>query len=584
MRNVKVWVLSLLLIGAVSCSKKEDPVPPTNSEPKVDQSTLIFDTNENISDTDVIGTLKATDADGDELKFSMVANSEDLFEVVKTNEGGAISLAAGKSFDIQEESKSYKITIGVSDDNNPTVNAQVTINVGKVNNPPVIEAVEEPFEVDENVEGAEIGEIVATDEDGDTLAFDIEYAETDEELFTIDEATGALSLAEGVALDFEDTPTHTITISVSDGTDTVTEEVTINVVDDGLLSDSPDSLITVWTTDAPNVEIQLNAGWGNGIEQHEFDYTVDWGDGTIEENLTDKTPSHQYAEPGTYTVAILGKFPDFRPSNSSAKYLSGMEQWGNNQWIYIDFIGVDGMEYNATDKPDLSIAVDMSWMFLNSNIIFNESIGDWDMSNIMWMNNMFEGSPSFNEDISGWDVSSAVDMKNMFKNATSFDQDLSEWDVSSVTDMTSMFQGADAFNQPLSWGEKTAMVTSMNSMFLGVDTFNQDISGWDVSSVTDMGFMFEAATSFNQSLGAWDISSIANMTGMLNNSGMSSENFGATLIGWAPAEGETIPEGIALGSLGMFLCDDDTDGQIAAIALLGQGWSFPGVGNPGPCN
>ncbi len=437
MRNVKVWVLSLLLIGVVSCSKDDEPASSTNSEPKVDQSTLVFDTNENISDTDVIGTLKATDADGDELKFSMVANSEDLFEVVKTNEGGAISLAAGKSFDIQEESKSYKITIGVSDDNNPTVNAQVTINVGNVNNPPVIEAVEEPFEIDENVEGVEIGEIVATDEDGDTLAFDIEYAETDEELFTIDEATGALSLAEGVALDFEDAPTHTITVSVSDGTDTVMEEVTINVINDTSLSDDPNSFVTVWTTDGQGVEIQLNSEIvDENLEGLTFDYVIDWGDGSEVEELTTAKPIHVYEEPGTYTVSIAGQFPAFRVEGYE-DYFTSMEQWGNIQWELLiwAFQYCDGMVYNAQDDPDLSLVEDLNGMFGSAQpmaITFSGSISGWKVGNVKAMAGMFLNNTTFNQDISDWDVSNVESMYAMFKGAKAFDQDLGAWNISSI--------------------------------------------------------------------------------------------------------------------------------------------------------
>ncbi|WP_136468163.1 BspA family leucine-rich repeat surface protein [Flagellimonas onchidii] len=602
MRNVKVWMLSLLLIGAVSCSKKEDPVPPTpeeNSAPVIDQNTLSFNTQEDISDTDVIGTLKATDADGDDLTFSMVANSEDLFKVTKTSEGGAISLAAGKSFDIQEDSKSYEITIGVSDKENPTVNAKVTINVGNVNNPPEI-AADQVFEVDENVVGPldiDPG-VVATDADGDTLMFEIVTSETDEAdgLFTISPKEGVLSLADGKTLDFEDTSSYTLTVSVSDGTNATEAEITINVIDDGLLSDSPDSFITKWTTEEANFEIELNRGFFTG--EFVFDFTVDWGDGTVEENVTDGNAKHTYTEPGTYTVAIQGQFPVL--SHEEAVKLTGLEQWGNIEWEYLEaaFLNVTNLEYNATDSPDLTKVTSLAGMFSNTDVnfakgdisqwnvstitdmssmfrnteSFNQDISGWDVSSVTNMYTMFGQNTSFNQDIGNWDVSNVTDMSEMFREATAFNQDISGWNVSNVTDMGGMFKNAESFNQPLTWGDKTSMVIVMVSMFDGATAFNQDISGWEVSSVIAMSFMFTDATSFDQNLGTWDISSVTTMTDMFDNSGMSPENYSDTLTGWNNLQ--QVPQGITLGAENVNFCASQLMFAVKDSLANNHGWTI----------
>ena len=76
--------------------------------------------------------------------------------------------------------------------------------------------------------------------------------------------------------------------------------------------------------------------------------------------------------------------------------------------------------------------------------------------------------------IGEWDVSEVTDMTDLFRNIRSFDADISKWDVSSVTNMQSMFDDAKSFNA--------------------------DISKWDVSSVTDMGKIFNGATSFSRTL------------------------------------------------------------------------------------
>ena len=52
--------------------------------------------------------------------------------------------------------------------------------------------------------------------------------------------------------------------------------------------------------------------------------------------------------------------------------------------------------------------------------------------------------------IGNWDVSVVTDMNNMFFRAISFNQEISNWDVSNVIDMSFMFVGTDVFNQDLS--------------------------------------------------------------------------------------------------------------------------------------
>ncbi len=113
----KLIVLGLATGFLLSCGDDDASVPtPENNPPQVDLQTLDMAANADATDTDVIGTLKADDADGDTLTFTMITNTDDaLFEVKTTEAGGEVRLAEGKSFDFEGDSKTYTITIGVKD-------------------------------------------------------------------------------------------------------------------------------------------------------------------------------------------------------------------------------------------------------------------------------------------------------------------------------------------------------------------------------------------------------------------------------------------------------------------------------------
>ncbi|MDX1905123.1 MAG: BspA family leucine-rich repeat surface protein [Thermonemataceae bacterium] len=241
---------------------------------------------------------------------------------------------------------------------------------------------------------------------------------------------------------------------------------------------------------------------------------------------------------------------------------------------------------------------------------FNKPLNNWNVSAVTNMFRMFYGATSFNQNISSWNVQKVsnfgvmfrgatafnnggvalnwanigqdasvvtINMTNMFFGATVFNQDISTWNTAKVTDMSSMFSGATVFNQNIgSWN--TAAVTNMKAMFYQAVAFNQSLNSWSVSAVTDMSYMFQGAAAFNQSLATWDISSVFDngstslgMRNMLDNCGMSTANYDATLIAWASQVG--VPTGITLGATGRTYCA----GATARNTLIStKGWTITG--------
>jgi len=198
--------------------------------------------------------------------------------------------------------------------------------------------------------------------------------------------------------------------------------------------------------------------------------------------------------------------------------------------------GINGWNIGTTAS-----SVVTNQMFQNTN--FNRYIGDWDVSKVTAMGNMFLSNGSFNQDLSKWNVGSVTSMDAMFYNADAFTNGsntntnpvtgltgINGWNINtspaaSVT-MGSMFATNNAFNQPIgSWN--VSQVTDMSYMFYGTSAFNQPIGSWDVSNVRNMSYMFQGATAFNQNIGSWNVSNVTNMNSMFNSAAAFNQNIGS---------------------------------------------------------
>jgi surface protein len=287
-----------------------------------------------------------------------------------------------------------------------------------------------------------------------------------------------------------------------------------------------DAFITTWETTSADESITIPT---NGQNVSDYDFTIDWGDGTTETYTgNDPDPSHTYSSSGSYSVEITGTFPRIflDEDGTSAAKLQSIDQWGTIQWESMAqaFVGAENMTYAAEDVPDLSSVTNMSSMFARA-YQFNGAIGDWDVSNVTNMSSMFDTARNFNQPLDSWDVSSVTNMRSMFQDARRFNQPIGSWDVSNVTDMGVMFSGATDFNQPIgNW--YVASVTTMVAMFRYAASFNQDIGNWPVYSVTDMSYMFESAGSFNQDIGDWYVYHATDMEGMFEGASSFNQDIG----------------------------------------------------------
>jgi hypothetical protein len=83
------------------------------------------------------------------------------------------------------------------------------------------------------------------------------------------------------------------------------------------------------------------------------------------------------------------------------------------------------------------------------------------------------------------------------------------------------------------WQINNGSINNLEFLFFGTQ-FNQDISGWDVSNINTFRQMFGNNSQFNQNLGDWQLSNnLTNTSLMFSGSGMSTENYTDTIVGWA---------------------------------------------------
>ena len=464
-----------------------------------------------------------------------------------------------------------------SDDDTQAVTPPVSDNEA-----PVLTA--QTFNTKEDIDdNTVIGTVSATDAEDDELTFTL--TQNSDELFEITK-TGDLSLATGKGLDFEKVTSHEITVEVSDGTNTANATVTI------MVENVFEPFITTWKTTTANefIEIVVNNDFFD-----KYDYTIDWGDGTVEQ-IQAKIAAHEYANPGTHTVEISGVFPAIRIAFIGlvdTKILS-IEQWGDIEWesFELAFAGCENLEYNAKDTPNLTNVTDMSSMFsgcekftapnLNNwdvstiedmsgafgSTAFNGDVSQWNVSNVTNMSGLFFGTP-FNGDISQWDVSNVTDMSAMFRGASSFNGDIGKWNVGKVENMAGMFFFSEKFNQDLNdWN--VGNVKFMANMFIGAASFEGNVSNWNVSNVTNMDNMFTGATSFNADLSQWDVSNVKQMKSMLDNTNMSFVNYDKLLISWAEL---SLQPNVIFGAQGLVYCN----GKAARTEIVNtNSWNIQG--------
>jgi len=467
------------------------------------------------------------------------------------------------------------------------------------NTAPTIEG--KTFMVDEDIDDAVvIGTVSAQDDDNDPLEFSI--ATNNDDLFEIGKTDGKLSLISGKSLDYAAKQQHTITVSVTDGTDSAQATVTINVISTDPIPQMEDQSFEV----AENIGDTDVIGAVDATDEDTLEFSItDDASGLFEIDMATGEISlkagegldFETAEQHTFTVSVTDNVnnpveaqititvtdvPEAQPNDKNA-FVTTWETTNNNQIVYIgmnteitytfqinwgdgstnnitDFIGAAAIKhvYATAGTYTVSIAGDFPAIFMGfvaATPLALKSIEQWGTIQWQTMEGAFQGCENMVYNATDApELSQVESMKGMFFDCHVFNGDLNDWNVLNVITMRSMFRGCSSFNADIS-GWQTNNVLDMGNMFYEATAFNQDIRQWDVGKVEDMSFMFFNCMNFNVNLGGWDIENVNNMSAMLTDSGLSMENYGNTLITWASKV--STPTNISFGANGLEYCGQE---------------------------
>ncbi|MDA8607278.1 cadherin domain-containing protein [Gammaproteobacteria bacterium] len=167
-----------------------------------------------------IASINATDPEGSAVTYTLSGTGSDNFSI---DASGNITLASGLDY---ETATSYELTV-VVDDGTYASTEVITVNVADVNEAPSLSATVAFNAFQENTA---TGTTIATSSVSDPEAGAITYSlsGTGSENFTVS-SDGTVTLASG--LDYETATAYAITLIASDGANSVSETLTINVGD-----------------------------------------------------------------------------------------------------------------------------------------------------------------------------------------------------------------------------------------------------------------------------------------------------------------------------------------------------------------
>ena len=259
-----------------------------------------------------IGSVSVNDPEGSSITYSLSGTDASSLAI---SSSGVLTFGSAPNF---ESKNSYSATVSASDGTN-TVNQAITISVTDVNEAPAFTS-STSYSVNENQSSA--GQLTASDAEGNTLIFSLGSG-TDDNNLNINSSTGVLTFKQNP--NYENADSYQITASVSDGTNIVSQSVTININN---LNEAP-SFSSSATFSAAENQTSIGSVSVNDPEGSSITYSLS---GTDASSLAISSSG----------VLTFGSAPNFESKNSySANVLAGDGTNSTTQAITISVTDVN---------------------------------------------------------------------------------------------------------------------------------------------------------------------------------------------------------------------------------------------------
>ncbi|MFT5091581.1 MAG: VCBS repeat-containing protein, partial [Porticoccaceae bacterium] len=222
-----------------------------------------FNIAENIANLAIIGTVTASDADttGEPRQNWMIIGGDPAEAFAINGATGQITIADNSTLDFDFAPTSYVLTLTTSDGTNTSAAETVTINLTDVNDEVPVVPSGQSFNLAENVANTTVvGTVIATDADtGDSLNWSITGGNPGG-TFAVNSATGQITVASNLNLDFETTPTFNVTLRVEDAVGAFdTAIVTVSLLNQNEAPTADDAVFAVGEDAAPGLSIGVVA-------------------------------------------------------------------------------------------------------------------------------------------------------------------------------------------------------------------------------------------------------------------------------------------------------------------------------------
>ncbi|MBU6237528.1 MAG: cadherin domain-containing protein [Planctomycetes bacterium] len=190
---------------------------------------IFFSVAETASSGTEVGKVVATDGDtANSIRYRFFGPAPAQFNI---SDDGHLTVKEGAKLDF-ETTPNYQFFVQAFDDGNPLLSTWASVSVSVLNaNEHAPDIVTNTLVISENYPiGVPVAQVIATDRDKQPVAFSLPSSET---RFSINSATGEISLNRAGLLDFERSTTESLTVIVSDvglpGIRTTQKVITISV-------------------------------------------------------------------------------------------------------------------------------------------------------------------------------------------------------------------------------------------------------------------------------------------------------------------------------------------------------------------